>query len=350
MLVWFSMPSLTHSLSRFAPPPPPTPTVRPLIAGMKAGGIRRSGWYFLVTLKKATGVLVLFLFLMIIATTQGMLLFYNRRMGMDDILEAFMNVFTFMVSVENFLGMAWTGTDCNKEYLRKRSGPGQDPTENTHSFNTFLGGPQTGGCIEAGFHIYTIVYSFMGMVRKACVCVCVCVYVSLYSVYSLCFACICTLTLERDADIICSLPRSFPHLSLSHLSHLLQYMMLSLVIGVFESTFVQKHEASLSAARRKRRGGLLIAFYTLDKDHSNVLTPNEFVEFIQKTCNTGLEFDIEEVRQKKREIRREEERPLHTIIRTVTVVIVVCVIRPATLCTRCILIYRLRTFTPRTWS
>ena len=88
-------------------------------------------------------------------------------------------------------------------------------------------------------------------------------------------------------------------------------MMLSLVIGVFESTFVQKHEASLSAARRKRRGGLLIAFYTLDKDHSNVLTPNEFVEFIQKTCNTGLEFDIEEVRQKNREIRREEERPLH---------------------------------------
>ena len=82
---------------------------------------------------------------------------------------------------------------------------------------------------------------------------------------------------------------SLPSLSLS------QYMMLSLVIGVFESTFVQKHEASLSAARRKRRGGLLIAFYTLDKDHSNVLTPNEFVEFIQKTCNTGLEFDIEEV-------------------------------------------------------
>ena len=82
---------------------------------------------------------------------------------------------------------------------------------------------------------------------------------------------------------------SLPYLSLS------QYMMLSLVIGVFESTFVQKHEASLSAARRKRRGGLLIAFYTLDKDHSNVLTPNEFVEFIQKTCNTGLEFDIEEV-------------------------------------------------------
>ena len=152
---------------------------------MKAGGIRRSGWYFLVTLKKATGVLVLFLFLMIIATTQGMLLFYNRRMGMDDILEAFMNVFTFMVSVENFLGMAWTGTDCNKEYLRKRSGPGQDPTENTHSFNTFLGGPQTGGCIEAGVHIYTIVYSFMGMVRKAraCVCVCVCMCRSIRSIF-----------------------------------------------------------------------------------------------------------------------------------------------------------------------
>ena len=166
-------------------PPPPIPTVRPLIAGMKADGIRRSGWYFIVTMKKAAGVLVLFLFLMIIATTQGMLLFYNRRMGMDDILEAFMNVFTFMVSAENFLGIAWTGTNCNKEYLRKRSGPERDPTENTHAFNTFLGGPMTGGCVEAGFHIYTIVYSFMGMVRGArvwvwCVALLYHVYVHVY--------------------------------------------------------------------------------------------------------------------------------------------------------------------------
>ena len=125
-------------------------------------------------------------------------------------------------------------------------------------------------------------------------------------------------------------------------------MMLSLVIGVFESTFVQKHEASLSAARRKRRGGLLIAFYTLDKDHSNVLTPNEFVEFIQKTCNTGLEFDIEEVRQKRREIRREEEGPLH-IIRTVWLRLW-CSLYDQQLSVLFVLIYRLRTITPRTWS
>ena len=78
-----------------------------------------------------------------------------------------------------------------------------------------------------------------------------------------------------------------------------QFMMLSLVIGVFQDSYSKTHEGSLAKARRKRRVGIMVAYYILDKDGSDVLEPNEFIKFLKETCNTGLTFDIPSTIQMK---------------------------------------------------
>ena len=139
---------------------PVTALLRPLCIGFRFQGIRKSASHILFTLKAALPILVLFGFLLLIGTTQGMLLFYNRGIKMDNLLDAFTVVFTFMVSGENYGDFAWTPTDCNIPSIRKVASP-----EKPNSYNTFLGGPQSGACSEFGFNIYTTFYSFLGLVR-----------------------------------------------------------------------------------------------------------------------------------------------------------------------------------------
>ena len=207
---------------------PISAVLRPILVVMKVDGVRRAMGHFAATLQAAYSTFLLFAFLILIATTQAMLLFYNRGMGMDDLLGAFVNIIIFMLSAENYPDVVWAPTDCNKGYIRANTTPFQ-----AHAQNTFLGGPQSGACSEFGFHIFMIFYSFLGM-----------------------------------------------------------FMMLSLVIGVFESSYSKRHEDSMARLRRQRRAGLLVVFYILDKDKSNVLERHEFIRFLTDTCNTGLTFDV----------------------------------------------------------
>ena len=96
-----------------------------------------------------------------------------------------------------------------------------------------MGGAQTGACPELAFHFFTVTYSFLGM-----------------------------------------------------------FMVLSLVISVFEGAYTERHEQALAEERRKRRVGLLVAFYILDKNAELCVHCNLISRFLRVHCNTGLTFNI----------------------------------------------------------
>ena len=206
--------------------------LRPCLLILRLDSLRRAMIAFTGTLIRAGPIFIVFGILLVIATVQGVTLFYNRGLNFDTLGDAFVTVFIFMISAENYPDLVWEAVSCNTKWVRERYD--MVPTEPFEQ-NTFLGGYVTGSCSESLFQLYFVFYSFLGI-----------------------------------------------------------FLMLSLVIGVFEGTYSEKHERNLAKQRRKRRMGLLVAFYVLDKDKSDVLEPNEFVSFLQDSCNTGLRFDIPE--------------------------------------------------------
>ena len=68
---------------------PVTAILRPVVVLMKITSIRRALAHFVGTLKAATSTFILFSFIVLIATVQATLLFYNRGMDMDNLLTTY---------------------------------------------------------------------------------------------------------------------------------------------------------------------------------------------------------------------------------------------------------------------
>ena len=79
-----------------------TALLRPLLAVARIDSLRRALMAFTVTLKKAGSIFVVFGLLLVIATVQGITLFYNRGLGFSNLGDAFVTVFIFMISAENY--------------------------------------------------------------------------------------------------------------------------------------------------------------------------------------------------------------------------------------------------------
>ena len=57
------------------------------------------------------------------------------------------------------LSQVWSAVSCDREWVRSRD----DPIKELHGLNTFLGGYQTQFCVESLFFVYWIIYSFIGI-------------------------------------------------------------------------------------------------------------------------------------------------------------------------------------------
>ena len=70
------------------------------------------------------------------------------------------------------------------------------------------------------------------------------------------------------------------------------FLIVSLVIAVFEGEFAESAKKQEVADRKKRNLGLIAAFVLLDKDAGGSLDPTEFLAFVNATCNTGRKFSM----------------------------------------------------------
>jgi hypothetical protein len=70
------------------------------------------------------------------------------------------------------------------------------------------------------------------------------------------------------------------------------FLIVSLVIAVFEGEFAASTEAQEVQDRKKRNLGLVAAFVMLDKDCGGSLDATEFLAFVNGTCNTGRKFSV----------------------------------------------------------
>ena len=68
---------------------PVTAILRPVVVLMKITSIRRALAHFVGTLQAATSTFILFSFIVLIATVQATLIFYNRGMDMDNLLTTY---------------------------------------------------------------------------------------------------------------------------------------------------------------------------------------------------------------------------------------------------------------------
>ena len=69
------------------------------------------------------------------------------------------------------------------------------------------------------------------------------------------------------------------------------FLIVSLVIGVFESEFAESTQQQEQEDRKNKRLGVIAAFILLDKDRGGSLDQNEFLSFINGTCDTGRKFE-----------------------------------------------------------
>jgi Ca2+-binding EF-hand superfamily protein len=99
--------------------------------------------------------------------------------------------------------------------------------------NTREGGILTGGCPDALLHIYTMAASLTGM-----------------------------------------------------------FLIVSLVIAVFEDKFSEHTAQDKVNERKRRRIGIIAAFIILDKDGGGTLDESEFITFLNGTCHTGRHFNV----------------------------------------------------------
>ena len=203
-----------------------------------------------------------------------------------------------------------------------------------HPQNTFLGGYATAGCTESKFWFFPAVYSFVGMYfilaliigvfEGTYVAVSICIGHHIHG-YTLCTLSLSVLLIKLTPPYIPLIPNTIDGMLMLIRSWVwgganfntvatrtfadnncscLLVMPLFLARpfpptacctpGTCLGSYSQLREQTLAQLRGKRRVGFLVAFLILDSDRSNSLEPNEFVDFLNDTCNTGLEFDIPE--------------------------------------------------------
>ena len=70
------------------------------------------------------------------------------------------------------------------------------------------------------------------------------------------------------------------------------FLIVSLVIAVFEGEFAAYTKKQEQQDRKQKNLGLVAAFIMLDKDGGGSLDPVEFLAFVNGTCNTGRKFSV----------------------------------------------------------
>ena len=70
------------------------------------------------------------------------------------------------------------------------------------------------------------------------------------------------------------------------------FLIVSLVIAVFESTFSKRYAQDKINDKVRQRMAIVAAFITLDKDDGGSLDKAEFLDFLNGTCRTGRTFDV----------------------------------------------------------
>ena len=205
---------------------PVTSLMRPLWLLTRYRDVRRSLFNFVDTLIKAADVLILFFLLMTIGSIMGVLLLSGRMDDntisnynkFDNFLSGMLTLFVYMASAENYPDVAYPGSSCDQNDVA----------------NSLLGGVKSAGCPESFFHLYSMLFSFLGA-----------------------------------------------------------FLIVSLVIGVFEAEFAENTKKQETEDRKKKRLGVIAAFILLDKDGGGSLDKNEFLSFINGTCNTGRQFEVQ---------------------------------------------------------
>ncbi len=89
-------------------------------------------------------------------------------------------------------------------------------------------------------------------------------------------------------------PAAFLHLYTIAFQLLGAFLIVSLVIGAFESEFGDMTQEQERDSRKERLLGIVAAFLVLDKDGGMTLGKEELMTFINGTCNTGRSFDMPE--------------------------------------------------------
>ena len=72
------------------------------------------------------------------------------------------------------------------------------------------------------------------------------------------------------------------------------YVVISLLVSVFDGIFGSRTQRVAMAQRKQRRMGIIAAFILLDKDRSGFLDKAELVDFLNGTAGISRHFDIKE--------------------------------------------------------
>ena len=105
-------------------------------------------------------------------------------------------------------------------------GPTSCEIEGTPAMNTLLGGVSSGGCLNWGHHPVFIMFELLGL-----------------------------------------------------------FIIVALVIAVFESYYGERTNEAAMAARKSRRLGIIAAFILLDKSRDGALDKNELLDFLNETVS-----------------------------------------------------------------
>ena len=72
------------------------------------------------------------------------------------------------------------------------------------------------------------------------------------------------------------------------------FLIVSLIIAVFEETFSQYNAIDRTKDRIVSRMAIIAAFIVLDKDSGGSLDKEEFLDFLNGTCHTGRQFEVDD--------------------------------------------------------
>ena len=203
---------------------PITAIFRPFIMVFRFRGVYDATRNLGKTIFAGKDVLAFFVVVVLIGTTMGVVVlgFIIEKTGKSnnfaDVPSAFLEVFIFLLTGENYPDMVYAGTDCSF---------------NATEMNTLEGGVVTGGCVRWLQHPIFMFFSFLGM-----------------------------------------------------------FLVVGLVVAVFDTYYSARMERSETDARKARRMGIIAAFILLDKDQGGDLDKNELLDFLNNTCGLHVKFKM----------------------------------------------------------
>ena len=239
---------------------PVTSFVRPLLMMFRFRGILLVSRNVLKTLFKAVDVLALFGVLWAVMAAFGMLILRDidsLRNNFETIPDALGATFTYLTNGENFPELLWGATTCTPtltqnstalsgialmqaiaaggadavDGLDAAAAAGEDPTP----YNTRLGGVMHNQCAPVFLHIPLFFFGMLGL-----------------------------------------------------------FMVISLLVSVFDGVFGKRTQRVAMSERKRRRMGIIAAFILLDKDRSGFLDKTELIDFLNGTAGITRRFDIED--------------------------------------------------------